>query len=225
MSSSHFRLYLTLISSHFRLYLTLISSHLIAYECPWTRQSSPILELGPPGAWDDLLKRRTPHMTNPCHDEPHMTNHTPLAVPNGSVLLQLYKARHAPLRTTTSCPRGWRLVSFGAVRIAGWALARSPVSRPISGIPASRGSISYLVSDTGVYHRHLLHCGCAVCAVGTWRCGPPLVSMDGLRMPNRADIVPWCTDLAFSDGPHTRSSREPASVRCGSGARTGPSPT
>ena len=164
-------------------------------------------------------------MTNRPHDEPRHLWPSPTALCSYCTVYASGCTRHAPLRTTTSCPRGWRLVSFGAVRIAGWALARSPVSRPISGIPASRGSISYLVSDTGVYHRHLLHCGCAVCAVGTWRCGPPLVSMDGLRMPNRADIVPWCTDLAFSDGPHTRSSREPASVRCGSGARTGPSPT
>jgi hypothetical protein len=151
-------------------------------------------------------------MTNPT---PHMTNPTPLAVPNGSVLLlyrvRIWCTRHAPLRTTTSCPHG---VAFGEH----WT-PRSPYrrlgTRPISGISTdlrylARSPGSLRVEDlphtstwfptTGVYHI------CSTVTTGTTAAvGTPLAlwsttGIDGWTA-NRADIVPWCTDLAFSDGP------------------------
>ena len=102
-----------------------------------------------------------------------MTNPTPLAVPNGSVLLlyrvRIWCTRHAPLRTTTSCPHG---VAFGEH----WT-PRSPYrrlgTRPISGISTdlrylARSLGSLRVEDlprtstwfptTGVYH---------ICSTGT----------------------------------------------------------
>ena len=175
------------------------------------------------------------HVTNPT---PHMMNPTPLAVPNGSVLLLyrvriwLYKARSVENHNIMSTR-----VAFGElwtpVRIAGWALARSPVSRLISGISPDLWdpceSRIYLVPLPGFRRPASTTSSAQLGQLRLWVEGTPLAlwsttGIDGWTA-NRADIVPWCTDLAFSDGPHTRSSREPASVRCGSGARTGPSPT
>jgi hypothetical protein len=103
---------------------------------PWTRAATPIVNVGPAGAWDDLFT---------C-------NPTPLLLPNGSALL-LYKAR-------SKADPG--KMSTGVAFAQHWSgpYVKNPAGA-IDGIPGGCEDAGiYQSPETGVF-RIVLHCGCA----------------------------------------------------------------
>ena len=102
---------------------------------PWARREHPILEPGPPGAWDDLFT----------------TNPTPHVFKNGSVLL-LYKARsledQSQMRTGVAFAKSWR----GPYKKRG----AGPVS-----VPGDCEDAGLYYSESMGVFRMVLHCGCS----------------------------------------------------------------
>jgi hypothetical protein len=103
---------------------------------PWTRSPSPIVDVGPPGAWDDQFT---------C-------NPTPLLLKNGSALL-LYKARSK---------EDFGKMSTGVAFAQHWAGPYTKIGNgSIAGIPGGCEDAGiYQSPETGVF-RIVLHCGCA----------------------------------------------------------------
>ena len=102
---------------------------------PWARREHPIVEPGPPGAWDDLFT----------------TNPTPHVFRNGSVLL-LYKARslegEGAMRTGVAFAESWR----GPYKRVG----AGPVS-----VPGDCEDAGVYYSEAMGVFRMVLHCGCS----------------------------------------------------------------
>ena len=101
---------------------------------PWTRLDVPIIDVGPPGAWDDQFT---------CNPTPHVLK-------NGSVLL-LYKARSkenfGKMSTGVAFADNWR----GPYR----RLSSAPID--VSGGCEDAGI--YRSPGSGIFHI-VLHCGC-----------------------------------------------------------------